>query len=81
AQRLDEMAVEMGDRTMAVNPAAAYAIAGNQTTLNAVGDVRRTAYEKARVSEVANFEVFQSQNISTHQVGPLGGTPLVNAAN
>lgn len=78
AQRLDEMAVEMSDRCMTVNPAAAYAIANNQTTLNAVGDVKRTAYEKAKVSEVANFEIYQSQNISTHVVGPLGGTPLIN---
>lgn len=78
AQRLDEMAVEMADRTMAVNPAAAYAIANNQTTLNAVGDVRRTAYERANVGMIANFDMYQSQNISTHTVGPLGGTPLVN---
>lgn len=78
AQRLDEMAVEMSDRCMTVNPAAAYAIANNQTTLNAVGDVKRTAYEKAKVSEIANFEIYQSQNISNHIVGPLGGTPLVN---
>lgn len=80
AQRLDEMSVEMSDRCMAVNPAAAYAIANNQTTLNAVGDVRRTAYEKAKVSDVANFEIYQSQNVVTHTVGPLGGTPLVNGA-
>jgi hypothetical protein len=78
AQRLDEMAVEMSDRTMAVNPAAAYAIANNQTTLNGVGDVRRTAYEKAKVAEIANFEMYQSQNIVSHLTGPLGGTPLVN---
>lgn len=81
AQRLDEMAVEMSDRTMAVNPAAAYAIANNQTTLNAVGDVRRTAYERANVGTVANFDMYQSQNIVTHQVGPLGGTPLVNGGS
>lgn len=81
AQRLDEMAVEMSDRTMAVNPAAAYAIANNQTTLNAVGDVRRTAYERANVGTVANFDMYQSQNISNHTVGPLGGTPLVNGAS
>lgn len=81
AQRLDEMAVEMSDRTMAVNPAAAYAIANNQTTLNGVGDVRRTAYEKAKVNEIANFEIYQSQNIVSHLVGPLGGTPVVAGAS
>ena len=80
AQRMDEMAVEMSDRTMAVNPAAAYAIANNQTTLNGVGDVKRTAYERANVGTIANFDMYQSQNIATHQVGPLGGTPAVVGA-
>ncbi len=81
AQRMDEMAVEMSDRTMAVNPAAAYAIANNQTTLNGVGDVKKTAYEKAMVNNIANFDVYQSQNIVTHQVGPLGGSPVVAGAS
>ena len=72
------MAVEPSPRTLAVNPAAAYAIAGNQTTLQAVGDVRRTAYEDAMVGRVAKFDMFSSQNVVNHTVGPLGGTPLVN---
>jgi hypothetical protein len=78
AQRLDEMAVQADQRTMVANPAAAYAVAGNQTTLQAVGDVRRSAYEDAMVGRVAKFDMFSSQNIVNHQVGPLGGTPLVN---
>ena len=78
AQRLDEMAVQADQRTMVVNPAAAYAIAGNQATLQAVGDVRRSAYEEAMVGRVAKFDMFSSQNIVNHTVGPLGGTPLVN---
>lgn len=81
AQRLDEMAVESDMRTMAVNPAARYAIAGNQTTLNAVGDVRRSAYERAQVGEVATFDMYSTQNVVTHTVGVATGTPLVNGAN
>lgn len=81
AQRMDEMAVQMDNRTMAVNPAAAYAIAGNQVTLNGVGSVKTTAYEQAMVQRIANFDMYQSQNVPTHTVGPLGGTPLVNGAN
>lgn len=80
AQRLDEMAVQTDKRTIAVNPAAAYAIAGNQTTLEAVGDVRRTAYQEAMVGRVAKFDMFSSQNVVNHTVGPMGGTPLVNGA-
>lgn len=78
AQRLDEMAVESSPRCMVANPAAAYAVAGNQTTLQAVGDVRRSAYEDAMVGRVAKFDMFASQNVVNHTVGPLGGTPLVN---
>ena len=81
AQRLDEMAVQADQRTMVVNPAAAYAIAGNQATLQAVGDVRRSAYEEAMVGRVAKFDMFSSQNIVNHTVGPLGGTPLVNGGS
>lgn len=81
AQRLDEMAVESSPRSMVVNPAAAYAVAGNQSTLEAVGDVRKTAYEESMVARVAKFDMFSTQNIATHQVGPLGGTPLVNGGS
>lgn len=81
AQRLDEMAVASSPRTMAVNPAAAYAVAGNQTTLEAVGDVRRTAYEEAMVGRVAKFDMFSTQNVVNHTVGVATGTPLVNGGS
>jgi hypothetical protein len=81
AQRLDEMAVETDRRTLAVNPAAAYAIAGNQLTLNSVGDVEKTAYENAKVGKIATLEMFSTQNVRTHTVGPLGGTPLINGGS
>lgn len=81
AQRLDEMAVEASPRTMAVNPAAAYAVAGNQTTLEAVGDVRRSAYEEAMVGRVAKFDMFSTQNVVNHTVGVATGTPLVNGGS
>jgi P22 coat protein - gene protein 5 len=54
AQRMDEMAVEMSDRSM--------------------------AYDRAMVGTVANFDMYQSQNIVTHTVGPLGGSPLIAGA-
>jgi P22 coat protein - gene protein 5 len=81
AQRMDEMAVESGDRTLAVNPAAAYALAGNKLGLQAVGNVDRTAYEEAMVDRMAKFDIFNSQNVVNHTVGPMGGTPLVNGAS
>lgn len=80
AQRMDEMSVRTDNRTLAVNPAAAYAIAGSQLTLNSVGDVSKTAYEMAHVGRIATLDMLSSQNVLTHTVGPLGGTPLVNGA-
>jgi hypothetical protein len=80
AQRLDEMAVDSDRRTLVANPAARYAIAGNQTTLNGVGDVRRSAYEAAAVGNIATFDMYATQNVRTHQVGVATGTPLVNGA-
>lgn len=81
AQRLDEMAVVSDSRSLIVNPAARYAIAGNQLTLNSVGDKTRTTYEDAKIGSIATFDMMASQNVRNHAVGPLGGTPLVNGAN
>jgi len=81
AQRLDEMAVDGSGRTMALNPAARYAVAGNQTTLNAVGDKSRSAYQMAEVGNVATFDTYSTQNVRTHTVGVATGTPLVNGAS
>jgi hypothetical protein len=78
AQRLDEMAVESSNRSMVLNPAARYAVAGNQMVLEGAGTVKKTAYEEALMGRVATFDTYSTQNIATHQVGPLGGTPLVN---
>lgn len=81
AQRLDEMAVDSSNRSMVVNPAARYAIAGNQMVLEGAGVVKKTAYEEALMGRVATFDTYSTQNIATHQVGPLGGTPLVNGGS
>ena len=80
AQRLDEMAVMTDNRHMLLNPAAEYAISGNQITLDAVGNVKRSAYEEARVGRIAKFETYGTQNIPNHVVGVATGTPRVNGA-
>ena len=81
AQRLDEMAVGMDNRSMMLNPAAHYAIAGNQLTLDAVGEMGKSAYEDSKVGRVAKFDTFSTQNVANHTVGVATGTPLVNGAN
>lgn len=80
AQRLDEMAVGSDNRSMMLNPAARYAVAGNQLTLDSVGTKGTGAYEKARLGEIAMFDTYSSQNIANHTVGVATGTPLVNGA-
>ena len=81
AQRLDEMAVLSDNRHMLMNPAARYAVAGNQLTLDSVGTKGKSAYEKAMMGEVAMFDTYSTQNIQSHTVGVATGTPLVNGAN
>jgi hypothetical protein len=78
AQRLDEMAVDSSNRCMVLNPAARYAISGNQMVLEGAGAVKKTAYEESLMGRVATFDTYATQNIATHQVGPFGGTPLIN---
>ncbi|KIC39361.1 P22 phage major capsid protein family protein [Leisingera sp. ANG-M7] len=78
AQRLDEMAVMSDGRSMVMNPAAHYAVAGNQLTLDSVGAMGKSAYERASVGYVAGFDTFSTQNVQSHTVGVATGTPLVN---
>lgn len=37
-------------------------------------------YRKGRMGEAIGFSWYMDQNVATHTVGPLGGTPLVNGA-
>jgi hypothetical protein len=41
----------------------------------------KNQYEKGRMGTTAGADWKIDQNVRTHQVGPLGGTPLVNGAN
>lgn len=80
AQRMDEMAVPSDSRSLVVNPAANYAIAGNQTTLAAWDGKVKTAYESAVIGDIANLKTLSTINIANHIVGVATGTPLVNGA-
>src|SRR6056297_680815 len=83
AQRLDEMAVPTDMRCMTLNPAAHYAVAGNQLTLDSVGAMGKSAYERASVGYVAGFNTFSTQNIVNHTTGThaTGSTGLVNGGS
>jgi hypothetical protein len=81
AQRLDEMAVAADSRSAMLNPAAGYAIAGNQLTLDSVGTMGKSAYEEAAIGRIAKFATYSTQNIANHTVGTASGTPRVNGAS
>lgn len=79
-QRLDEMSVGDDMRKGILNPAAAWSVASSQTALY-MQDKAKTAYEKAKLAEIAGFDLYKSQNVLNHTVGAHGGTPLVNGGS
>lgn len=81
AQRLDEMAVPGDSRSLVMNPAAHYAIAGDQVGLQAWDGKMKSAYEQAMIGRIANFQALASQNVTNHTTGTHAGTPLVNGAS
>ena len=83
AQRMDEMAVLSDKRCMVMNPAAGYAVGGNQLTLESVGSKGKSAYEEAEIGRIAKFATYSTQNIQNHTTGlhATGSTPLVNGAD
>lgn len=79
-QRLTEMAVPDSDRKAVLNPAAFNTIAATLTTLN-MPQMAMKAWDSGEIGNLAGFQTFQSVNLKSHTVGPLGGTPLVNGAS
>ena len=79
---LDRMSVPRdGMRQAAIEPGAnASIVAGLATLFNnqaMLGDQYKTGVLKTGLG----LDFIMSQNVPTHTVGPLGGTPLVNGAN
>lgn len=79
---LDRMSVPRdGNRIAAIEPGAnASVVAGLATLFNdqkMLGDQYKTGVLKTGLG----LDFAMSQNVPTHTVGPLGGTPLVNGAN
>lgn len=79
---LDRMSVPRdGQRIAAIEPGAnAAVVAGLATLFNdtkMLGDQYKTGVMKTGLG----LDFAMSQNVPTHTVGPLGGTPVVNGAN
>ncbi|NGX96429.1 MAG: hypothetical protein G4V63_14775, partial [Candidatus Afipia apatlaquensis] len=69
-----------GGRNIALSPSDFWDIAGAQTALFNPALVEK-AFKSGKVGMVAGLDTFMAQNVPTHTVGPLGGTPLVNGAS
>lgn len=79
-QKLDENLCPQSDRMVIINPAARNKTADAFKGL-ALQSFSEKAVTKAYFGSLADFDVYMSQNVPNHLVGPLGGTPLVNGAS
>lgn len=79
---LDRMSVPRdGMRMAAIEPGAnASIVAGLSGLLNSK-EVLGEQYKTGVIKTGAGLDLAMSQNVPSHTVGPLGGTPLVNGAN
>lgn len=78
-QRLTEMAVPT-DRIGTLSPADKWGLLGSLTGLFIDG-VNKDALTKAKLPPTGGVDLYESQAVRNHTVGPLGGVPLVNGAN
>lgn len=68
-------------RTMAMTPlATAYMVDGLKGLFNDQSTVGKQ-YRSGQMGNALGMDFQMSQNLPTHTVGPLGGTPLVNGPN
>lgn len=77
-QRMDEGAVPQDGRVLILNPAAYWSLANGLIGLF-VKSVAEPAL-KGFLATIANFEIYEDQNIQAQLVGTHAGTPVVNGA-
>lgn len=79
-QKLDENLAPEADRYVIIDPAAR-AQAANALKGLALPEISGDAVSRAKIARLADFDVYMSQVVPRHTVGPLGGTPLVNGGS
>lgn len=67
-----------GNRSLVLDPTAQVEIVDALKGLFQSGEQIKSQYEKGNMGLAGGFKWSMDQNIYTHTVGPLGGTPLVN---
>ena len=79
---LDRMSVPRdGMRMAAIEPGANATIVAGLSGLFNNKEVLGEQYKTGVIKTGAGLDIAMSQNVPTHTVGPLGGTPAVNGAN
>lgn len=79
---LDRMSVPRdGQRMAAIEPGANATIVAGLSGLFNNKEVLSDQYKTGIIKTGAGLDLAMSQNVPSHTVGPLGGTPLVNGAN
>lgn len=80
-RKLDEASTPMdGQRYMVISPAQQEATLKSAATLfNNQAEVGNQ-YKKGRMGTMGGFQWIMDQNVRTHTVGPLGGSPIVSAS-
>lgn len=80
--KLDEEACPMdGQRSMVLSPRMQASIVNALKGLFQDSEQIKKQYRKGRMGTSAGFDWAMDQNVVTHTVGALGGTPLVNGAS
>lgn len=79
---LDDSAAPVDDeRYVLLNPKTQSKMVDALKGLFQSSEQIKKQYLKGRMGTAAGFDWMMAQNIPTHTVGPLGGTPLVNGAS
>lgn len=81
-QRMDEEAAPRdGDRSMVISPAMEATIVNALSTFFNPAKSIADQYDSGLMGRAIGFKWSMDQNVATHTVGPLGGTPLIDGAN
>jgi len=81
-QKLNEFSCPKGaKRSVHISPAASTSIVDSLKGLFQSSEQIKQQYEDGMMGRAAGADWYMSQNIYTHTVGPLGGTPLVNGGS
>lgn len=77
---LDNFGCPVGDRSIILNPKNQGGVVKGSKSLFQSTEQIGQQYEKGVMGIAAGFKWYMGQNVYMHQVGALGGTPLVNGA-